>query len=82
MDNEKLSRLYSFSTQEIQKLTTELYEGLHDRKGVPRHEWSAVLDDVRKYKKLVIQELEAMKIALKEYIDVNEVSGAERDDAK
>ena len=80
MDNAKLSKLYSYSTQEIQKLTTELYESLHDYRGVPRNEWQTVLDDVRKYKKLVIQELEAMKIALKEYIEVNEVSGTERDD--
>lgn len=72
MDNTKLSKLYSYSTQEIQRLTTELYEGLHDYRGNPRPEWQAVLDDVRKYKKLVIQELEAMKIALKEYMEINE----------
>lgn len=74
MDNAKLSKLYSYSTQEIQKLTTELYESLHDYKGVPLHEWEPVLNDVRKYKKLVIQELEAMKIALKEYIELNETT--------
>ena len=31
----KLSELYSFSTQEIQRLTTELYESLHDYAGKP-----------------------------------------------
>lgn len=74
MDKEKLSRLYSFSTNEIQKLTTELYEELHDEKGSPRLEWEPVLNDVRKYKRLVIQELEAVKVALKEFLEHHEHS--------
>ena len=31
----KLSEVYSFSTQEIQRLTTELYEELHNDTGNP-----------------------------------------------
>lgn len=72
MTKEKLSRLYSYSTQEIHKLTTQLYEDLHNNKGLPKGEWETVLSDVRKYKMLVIQELEAVKLALKEYLEVNE----------
>lgn len=67
MDKEKLSRLYSFSANEIQKLTIELYEELHDDKGDPIQEWEPMLNNVRKYKRLVIQELEAIKVALREY---------------
>ena len=67
MDKEKLSRLYSFSANEIQKLTIELYEELHDDKGAPIQEWEPMLNNVRKYKRLVIQELEAIKVALREY---------------
>ena len=66
--------MYSFSTNEIQKLTTELYEELHDEKGSPRLEWEPVLNDVRKYKRLVIQELEAVKVALKEFLEHHEHS--------
>lgn len=66
--------MYSFSTTEIQKLTTELYEELHDEKGNPRLEWEPVLNDVRKYKRLVIQELEAVKVALKEFLEHHEHS--------
>jgi len=69
MTKRKLSELYSYSTQEIHKLTTNLYEELHTTKGEPSEEWEQALDLVRKYKKLVINELEAIKIALKEYID-------------
>jgi len=72
MDKEKLSRLYSFSTTEIQKLTTLLYEELHDDKGSPKNEWEPMLNDVRKYKRLIILELEAMKNALKEYIETTD----------
>ena len=69
MEKQKLSQLYSYCTQEIQRLTTELYEQLHDNKGAPTTSWVQTLDNVRKYKKLVILELEAMKSALKEYIE-------------
>ena len=69
MEKQKLSELYSYCTQEIQRLTTELYEQLHDNKGAPVTNWEQTLDDVRKYKKLVILELEAMKHALREYIE-------------
>ena len=69
MEKQKLSQLYSYCTQEIQRLTKELYEQLHDNKGAPTTSWEQTLDNVRKYKKLVILELEAMKSALKEYIE-------------
>ena len=69
MEKQKLSQLYSYCTQEIQRLTTELYEQLHDGKGGLSTDWEQTLDNVRKYKKLVILELEALKHALKEYIE-------------
>jgi hypothetical protein len=69
MEKQKLSQLYSYCTQEIQRLTTELYEQLHDNNGEPTTSWEQTLDNARKYKKLVILELEAMKSALKEYIE-------------
>ncbi len=64
--------MYSFSTTEIQKLTTLLYEELHDDKGGPKIEWEPMLNDVRKYKRLMILELEAIKSALKEYIETTD----------
>ena len=73
MEKQKLSQLYSYCTQEIQRLTTELYEQLHDGKGNPSTDWEQTLDNVRKYKKLVILELEALKHALKEYIEDKDV---------
>ncbi len=73
MEKQKLSQLYSYCTQEIQRLTTELYEQLHDGKGDPSTDWEETLDNVRKYKKLVILELEALKHALKEYIEDKDV---------
>jgi len=48
-------------------LTTELYEELHDDKGAPGRDWDKTLDEVRKYKRLVILELEGIKHALKEF---------------
>jgi hypothetical protein len=72
MNTEKLSELYSYSTQEIQKLTTELYENLHESSGAPVSDWKQLLDMAREYKRLVIIELESMKAALKEYNEVND----------
>lgn len=67
MTDEKLSRLYAFATGEIHKLTTELYEELHNEKGAPDKDWDRTLEEVRKYKRLVILELEGIKHALKEF---------------
>jgi len=67
MTKEKLSQLYAFATGEIHRLTTELYEELHDDKGAPGRDWDKTLDEVRKYKRLVILELEGIKHALKEF---------------
>ena len=72
MEKQKLSQLYSYCTQEIQRLTTELYEQLHEHKGEPNTNWESTLDDVRKFKKLIIIELEAIKQALKEYLEYSD----------
>jgi hypothetical protein len=67
MTEAKLSQLYSFAAEEIHKLTTELYESLHTDKGDPEKNWETTLEEVRKYKKLVLIELEGIKTALKEF---------------
>lgn len=72
MTSEKLSYLFSYSTQEIQVLTTALYESLHDDMGSPTNDWDGTLDEVKKYKKAVIMELESIKNALKEFNELSE----------
>tara|TARA_R110002074_G_scaffold160473_1_gene317977 strand:+ start:7438 stop:7662 length:225 start_codon:yes stop_codon:yes gene_type:complete len=72
MTREKLSHLFSYSTQEIQVLTTALYESLHDDMGRPTNDWDGTLDEVKKYKKAVIMELESIKNALAEFNELSE----------
>jgi hypothetical protein len=67
MTEKKLSELYHYATEEIHKLTTQLYEDLHTDKGEPEKDWPLTLENVRNYKKAVIMELESVKHALKEY---------------
>jgi len=67
MTEEKLSQLYSFATEEIHRLTAELYESIHTDDGNPQKDWDTTVDEVRKYKKLLILELEGIKTALKEF---------------
>ena len=70
MDRKRLGYLYSYSTQEIQKLTTLLYESLHTDVGDPSTDWETTLDEVKRYKRAVIMELEAIKGALKEFKEI------------
>jgi hypothetical protein len=67
MTEQKLSELYHYATDEIHKLTAELYEELHTDKGSPEKDWPLTLENVRNYKKAVIMELESIKHALKEF---------------
>ena len=67
MTEAKLSQLYSYCTIEIQKLTTELYEQLHEPEGRPSGDYEETLENVRKYKRLIVLELEAIKHAVREF---------------
>lgn len=67
MDKETLSRLFAQSTAEMTKVVVEMYESLHDELGDPLADWDLVLEEARECKKLVLEELEAIKAAVKEY---------------
>lgn len=67
MTEAKLSQLYSYCTIEIQRLTTELYEQLHEPEGIPDGNYEETLENVRKYKRLIVLELEAIKHAVREF---------------
>tara|TARA_R110002074_G_scaffold28743_5_gene82815 strand:+ start:578 stop:799 length:222 start_codon:yes stop_codon:yes gene_type:complete len=72
MDLIKLSQLCSYSTQEIHRLTTELYEELHDAQGSPEIGWEKVILELRSYKTKVSLELDSIKTALNEYNELNQ----------
>jgi hypothetical protein len=63
----KLSELYSFSTQEIQRLTTELYESLHDDAGNPISSSEEVSELVKDFRMRVNIEVATVKDACLEY---------------
>ncbi len=63
----KLSELYSFSTQEIQRLTTELYESLHDDAGKPIPSTEEVAELVKDFRMKVNIEVATIKDACLEY---------------
>jgi hypothetical protein len=63
----KLSELYSFSTQEIQRLTTELYESLHDDAGNPISSAEEVSELVKDFRMRVNIEVATVKDACLEY---------------
>ena len=59
----KLSELYSFSTQEIQRLTTELYESLHDEAGKPIPSTEEVAELLKDFRMKVNIEVATIKDA-------------------
>ena len=61
MNLRKLSEVYSFSTQEIQRLTTELYESLHDDAGSPIHSTEEVSELVKDFRMKVNIEVLTVK---------------------
>ena len=63
----KLSELYSFSTQEIQRLTTELYESLHDDAGKPIPSTEEVAELLKDFRMKVNIEVATIKDACLEY---------------
>ena len=65
----KLSELYSFSTQEIQRLTTELYESLHDDAGKPIPSTEEVAELLKDFRMKVNIEVATIKDACLEYND-------------
>ena len=63
----KLSEVYSFSTQEIQRLTTELYEELHNDTGNPISSSEDVAELVKDFRMKVNIEVATIKDACFEY---------------
>lgn len=71
MTKQRTSELYAFSTLEIQRLTTELYENLHHEDGTPKDNWEEVLDITKQFRKKVGMEVDAIKWACQEYSDLH-----------
>jgi predicted translin family RNA/ssDNA-binding protein len=71
MTRQRTSELYAFSTIEIHRLTTELYEALHHEDGTPKDNWEEVLDLTKQFRKKVGLEVDAVKWTCQEY---NELS--------
>ncbi len=67
MKSRKLSELYSFCTQEIQRLTTELYESLHDDDGNPITSTDEVSELVKEFRMKVNIEIATVKDACLEH---------------
>jgi len=63
----KLSEVYSCSTQEIQRLTTELYEELHNDTGNPISSSEDVAELVKDFRMKVNIEVATIKDACLEY---------------
>ena len=67
MNLKKLGDIYSFSTQEVQQLTTELYESLHDDDGNPVLSRDKVSELVKDFRMKVNIEIATVKDACLEY---------------
>jgi predicted translin family RNA/ssDNA-binding protein len=77
MTKQRTSELYAFSTLEIHRLTTELYENLHNEDGTPRDDWETVLDLTKTFRKKVGLEVDAIKWTCQEY---NELKNPDAED--
>lgn len=69
MNSKRLSELYFYSCEEIQKLTTHMYEAIHDPQGNPLDNPERVKDIISDYKFKVTQELMAIKEACLEHFE-------------
>lgn len=69
MNSQKLSELYFFSCDEIQRLTTSMYEKVHDAAGNPIGNPDIIKDIVSDYKFKITQEITAIKEACAEFAE-------------
>jgi hypothetical protein len=67
MDLNKLSELYFQSTNFIHKLTTELYEDIHNNDGSPLEDGDLVKSKVDAFVKTVRLEVDLIRRAIQEH---------------
>ena len=68
MSLERLSEQYHICCDEIQRITTMLYEEvLHDSKGIPVHDWERVIDSVKRLRQGIKAETDTIIEVCREY---------------
>jgi|TARA_R100000278_G_scaffold76996_1_gene59923 hypothetical protein len=75
MSYQNLSEQYALCCEEIQRLTTMLYEHLHNEDGTPDADWEAVIDKVKSYRKGIRAETDAIIDVCREYHENKMSSG-------
>lgn len=67
MERSELSRLYFVACNRISEASTELYEKIHTRKGEAVFEVDDVLDEIKKFQKQSLAEIDLIRQSVKEY---------------
>jgi hypothetical protein len=67
MERSELSRMYFVACNRISQASTELYERIHTNGGKALDEVESVLSEVKKFQRQVIEEVDLIRQAVKEY---------------
>ena len=67
MNYQELSKQYLVCCSEIQRITTMLYEELHNDEGNPLSDWEQVIDRINQYRQGIQAESEAIISICQEY---------------
>ena len=71
MAEARLSKMYADACDRIQKAGADLYETLHDNKGRPEHDVTAVIDIVAEHRRWILIELDFIREAVKEHAEAS-----------
>lgn len=67
METSKLSTMFFIACDRIHQTIDDLYEALHNEKGVPQEKWSQVEEVMDEVKTAIYHELDLIKSALDEH---------------
>lgn len=67
METSKLSEMFFVACDRIHQVVDDLYEALHEDKGLPKENWSQVEEVMDDVKAAIYQELDLIKSLLDEH---------------
>lgn len=67
MERSELSRMYFIACNRIAEASTELYEKIHTKRGEAVTDIEDVLDDIKKFQKQTLVEIDLIRQSVKEY---------------
>lgn len=67
MERSELSRMYFIACNRISEASTELYEKIHSKKGEAVTDIGEVLDEIKKFQKQSLVEIDLIRQSVKEY---------------